>query len=66
MATEQDSEKLSLPTLKASVGAFTRLWLGVLSANGLAVTDQLSGPPDLLGELDRAFLLPQPHPDWDF
>lgn len=59
-------EKLSLPTLKASVGAFTRMWLGVLPATGLAITDQLSGPADLLAELDRAFLLPQPHPGWDF
>jgi hypothetical protein len=59
-------EKLSLPTLKASVGALTRIWLGVRPATGLAVTDQISGPADLLAELDRAFLLPQPHPGWDF
>lgn len=59
-------EKLSLPTLKASAGAFTRLWLGVRPATGLAITDQLSGPADLLCDLDRAFLLPQPHPGWDF
>lgn len=55
-----------LPTLSASVGAFTRLWLGVRPATGLAVTDELSGPPELLAELDRAFCLPQPKPDWDF
>jgi predicted acetyltransferase len=55
-----------LPTLSASVGAFTRLWLGVLSATSLSVTDDLSAPTDLLTALDRAFKLPRPSPDWDF
>ena len=56
----------ALPTLTASVGAFTRLWLGVLSATSLAMTDELSGPDDLLRQLDWALRLPQPHPDWPF
>ena len=55
-----------LPTLTASIGAFTRLWLGVGSATGLSVTDNLSGPPELLEALDRVLCLPQPHPDWDY
>lgn len=55
-----------LPTLSASIGAFTRLWLGALSATSLSVTDELSAPPDLLTALDRAFKLPRPSPDWDF
>jgi hypothetical protein len=56
----------SLPTLAASVGAFTRLWFGVRPATGLAVTDELSGPPELLDALDRALRLPDPQLDWDF
>ncbi len=56
----------SLPTLAASVNAFSRMWFGIRPASGLAVTDNLSGPPLLLEELDRAFRLPQPSPDWDF
>jgi len=56
----------SLPTLSASVGAFTRLWLGVRPATGLAWTDTLSGPQDLLDRLDRVLHLPDPKPDWDF
>ena len=56
----------SLPTLKAGLGAFTRLWLGVLPATSLAVSDSLEGPEELLIELDSAFRLPVPHPDWDF
>ncbi len=56
----------SLPTLTTSVGAFTRMWLGVRPATGLAITDELSGPPELLERLDRALRLPDPKPDWDF
>jgi hypothetical protein len=56
----------ALPTLSASAGAFTRLWLGVLGASGLAVTDELDGPQDLLEALDRAFCLPEPQIDWPF
>jgi len=55
-----------LSTLTASVNAFTRLWLGVRPATGLAVTDELSGPPALLEELDWLLRLPDPKPDWDY
>lgn len=56
----------SLPTLVASVGAFTRLWLGVRTASGLAVTDALSGPVELLKALDEALCMPSPVTDWPF
>jgi len=55
-----------LPTLAASIGAFTRLWLGVQPATGLAFTDRLSAPDELLRRLDRALRLPEPRQDWDF
>ena len=55
-----------LPTLTASVGAFTRLWLGIRPATGLAVTDALSGPASLLKTLDETLCLPEAKPDWDF
>jgi len=55
----------SLPTLEASVGAFTRMWLGALPATGLAVTDNLAGPEDLLEQLDWLLRLPRPDPDWE-
>ncbi len=54
-----------LPLLSATVGAFTRLWLGVATPTGLAVTDHLSAPPELLEDLDRLLCLPSPHIDWD-
>jgi len=56
----------TLPTLNASVGAFTRMWLGVRPATGLSWTDELSGPEELLEALDRLLCLPDPKPDWDF
>ncbi len=56
----------ALPTLTASVGAFTRMWLGVRPATGLSVTDELSGPRELLKQLDGNLRLPDPKPDWDF
>ncbi len=56
----------TLPTLTATVNAFTRLWLGVRPATGLAVTDDLSGPRELLQALDHALCLPEPKPDWDY
>ncbi len=56
----------SLPVLDATVNAFTRLWLGVRPASGLSLTDDLSGPAELLDELDRAFRLPVPQAGWSF
>ena len=56
----------NLLTLNASVGAFTRMWLGVRPPSGLAVTDQLSGPPALMDRLDHLLHLAQPKPGWDF
>jgi len=61
----EEGEKSSLPTLKAEVGAISRMWLGVRPASGLAVTDKLSGPKELLDKLDKIICLPEPHPDWD-
>jgi hypothetical protein len=56
----------TLPTLTASVGAFSRMWLGVRPATGLSATDDLAGSFDLLDTLDRTFRLPTPRLDWDF
>jgi len=55
-----------LVELKASVGAFSRLWLGVRSASNLALTDELDAPGELLATLDQAFRLPAPRVDWGF
>lgn len=51
----------ALPTLTASVNAFSRMWIGARPATSLALTSDLSGPDDLLAGLDDAFHLPTPH-----
>ncbi len=54
-----------LPTLEASVGAFTRMWMGVRPATGLSCTDDLRGPETLLQELDELLRLPPPQLGWE-
>ncbi|MFX0062019.1 MAG: GNAT family N-acetyltransferase [Candidatus Hermodarchaeota archaeon] len=69
LSSSSEAEKgknQSLPTLKASVGAFTRMWLGICPATGLAATDELLGSPDLLKKLDWVLRLPVPRLDWEF
>lgn len=56
----------SLPTLKTTVPALSRLWLGVRPATGLAITDDLEAPPELLEALDLSLRLPTPVRDWEF
>jgi predicted acetyltransferase len=55
-----------LPTLEASINAFSRMWFGVRGASSLAVTDNLAGDPGLLASLDKILRLPRPHFGWDF
>ena len=55
-----------LPTLKTSVAAFTRLWLGAQPARALAVGDAMDGPEEIIDRLDWLFRLPRPWPEWDF
>lgn len=56
----------NLPTLTASVGAFTRMWLGVRNASSLSLSDDLHGEKTLLDALDRTLRLPSPQLGWDF
>lgn len=55
-----------LPTLRASVGAFSRLWLGAVPASGLTLGGDFAAPPELVAALDDTLCLPRPSPDWDF
>ncbi|OPL19889.1 MAG: hypothetical protein AVO35_00035 [Candidatus Aegiribacteria sp. MLS_C] len=56
----------SLQLMEASIGAFTRMWLGVRPASGLRVTDDLCAPDRLIGSLDRLIRLPLPRIDWEY
>ncbi|MBH79080.1 MAG: hypothetical protein CMQ49_01035 [Gammaproteobacteria bacterium] len=55
-----------LPTLNATVGAFTRMLFGFVSASNLSASDDLSGPGELLDALDGAIALPRAVWGWDF
>jgi len=55
-----------LPILRASVGAFSRLWFGVRPATSLVVSDRLAGPEELLERLDDTVRVPSAHLGWDF
>ncbi|MEN6344841.1 MAG: hypothetical protein ABFE16_06005 [Armatimonadia bacterium] len=61
----EPGQDANLPSLQTTVNAFTRLWLGVRSASGLAFTDELVAPEGLLQSLDAVIRLPLPHPDWN-
>ena len=65
-STAEKGTHPELPTMKASVNAFSRLWLGIRPATGLSWTDDLAAPETLLKTLDDALRLPIPMPDWDF
>lgn len=65
-STAQPGHRGGLPVLRASVGALSRLWFGVRPATGLAITDDLAGPPELLAALDRALVLPPVRPELSF
>ena len=56
----------NLPTLSASVGAFSRMWFGIRDASSLALTDTLDAPVDLLEDLDRGIRLPTANSGWEF
>lgn len=56
-----------LPTLKATVNSFSRMWLGVLAPSVLAIRDGVSGPEQLIESLDYLFgYLPKPKMEWSF
>lgn len=55
-----------LPTMRTTINAFSRLWLGIRPATGLAVTDSVRAPAGLLADLDRVLRLPQPSFGWGF
>jgi hypothetical protein len=65
-STAEPGQDASLPTMRTTVNAFTRLWLGVRPASGLAMTDEIEAPEGLLEALDDLIRLPAPHADWDY
>ncbi|MEA2096067.1 MAG: sterol carrier protein domain-containing protein [Candidatus Cloacimonadota bacterium] len=65
-SSAKKGKQKDLPTLKASVGAFTRLWFGIMPASSLVYSDGIQAPAVLIEKLDNAFMLPPAHIDWGF
>ncbi len=65
VSPQRRSEPATLPTLKCSVGAFSRLLWGVATASSLAISDDLQAPAELLATLNPVFKS-TPHPAWEF
>ena len=55
-----------LKTLRASIGDFTRFWMGIQSAEVLNISGVFEGSLELLNSLDRIYQIPVPEPDWEY
>ena len=56
----------TLPTLRCSVGSFTRMWFGAATARQLACTGLIDAPEELIDRLSWLLLLPRPIAAWRF
>jgi hypothetical protein len=56
----------SLPVLRCGIGTFTRLWLGVMPATRLPVTDEIDAPESLLEQLEATITVSDPQPAFPF
>ncbi len=54
------------PLLEATVGGFTRLWLGAAPAGAVAAAGEIDGEQSLLDRLERSLSLPRPVVGWEF
>lgn len=65
-SSAEEGHHRSLPLMEASVGAFSRMWMGVRPASGLRVTDDLCAQDSLIERLDRLIRVPAPRIDWEY
>ena len=65
-STIDEGRDNDLQTMEASIGAFSRLWMGVRTATSLSVSDDLYAPENLLRQFDDYYRLLAPNYDWEF
>jgi predicted acetyltransferase len=58
--------RTGLPTLKASINTFSRLFFGIASASEQLAAADFEAPPELVRPLDAAFCLPRMTTSWNF
>ncbi len=55
-----------LPTMRASINAFSRLFFGIAGASEQRLSGGLEAPDELARQLDEAFCLPRMSTSWEF
>ena len=55
-----------LPLLRATVGGFSRLWLGCAGATAIALSGEIEAEQELLDTIQQCVNLPLPKTGWEF
>jgi hypothetical protein len=66
VSSAEAGSRNGLPTLRASVNTFSRLFFGIASATEQLVASDFDVSPELVAPLDAAFCLPRMSTSWDF
>ena len=56
----------NLPLVKGTVNGFTRLWIGVMPASTVGLTEEIFIDSELIKPLEKAFYKPYARSDWDY
>lgn len=62
----EQGHQAGLPLLRASVGGFSRLWLGCASATAISLAGEIEASQQLLDKLHQTLCLPLPKTGWEF
>ncbi len=62
----EPGRRQGLPSLRAGVGGFTRLWLGCAEANAIAAAGEIEASRQLLDDLEEILRLPIPRTGCEF
>lgn len=65
-STLAEGFRKDLPLIEGDIGAFTRLWAGVMPASTIGLTENLKIDKSLRRDLERAFYSPWFRSDWDY
>ncbi len=65
-STVKKGHNKNLQTIKSTVNAFTRLWMGILPASSLTMNEDFTASEELVEILDELFNIPKPDVNWEF
>ena len=61
----EDGHSPGLPLMRCSVNTFTKLWNGTVRPTLLPFTDSMEASEELLQDLERTLIMPEPSFDWE-